>query len=118
MGHTEMLLAVAGLDTEKIAARCEKLAGDDWSDFPPAERAAYLFAQKQAKAPADIGQADVRQLIEHYGRERALDVLWWACRCHFMTRVADGFQLPLERENVFQPPAPSAKDTGEANDPN
>jgi hypothetical protein len=21
-----------------------------------------------------------------------------------MTRVADGFQLPLERENVFQPP--------------
>jgi hypothetical protein len=28
-------------------------------------------------------------------------VIWWACRCHYMTRVADAFQLPLERENVF-----------------
>jgi hypothetical protein len=31
-----------------------------------------------------------------------LDVLWWACRCHYMTRVADAFQLPLEEKNVFQ----------------
>ncbi len=31
-----------------------------------------------------------------------LDVIWWACRCHYMTRVADAFQLPLERENVFE----------------
>jgi hypothetical protein len=106
MGHTEMLLAVAGLDTERITERCQKLAGDDWSDFPPAERAAYLFARKQAKTPAEIGNAELQRLIDHYGRDRALDVVWWACRCHFMTRVADGFQLPLERENVFQPPKP------------
>jgi hypothetical protein len=25
-----------------------------------------------------------------------------------MTRVADAFQLPLERENVFQDPTPAA----------
>src|SRR5580765_5656642 len=110
MGHTEMLLAVAGLDTEKIAERCQKLADEDWSDFPPAERAAYLFARKQAKMPGDIGKADVQHLIDHYGRERALDVVWWSCRCHFMTRVADGFQIPLERENVFQPLPPPPKD--------
>jgi hypothetical protein len=36
------------------------------------------------------------------GAARALDVIWWACRCHYMTRVADGFQLPLERDNVFE----------------
>jgi hypothetical protein len=30
--------------------------------------------------------------------------LWWASRCHYMTRVADGFQIPLERDNVFQAP--------------
>ena len=48
-------------------------------------------------------------LIDHFGTERALDVLWWACRCHYMTRVADAFQISLERENVFQPPADSSK---------
>ena len=38
------------------------------------------------------------------GPERALDVLWWSCRCHYMTCVSDAFQLPLERENVFATP--------------
>ena len=44
--------------------------------------------------------------MRHFGPERALDVVWWACRCHYMTRVADAFQLPLERENVFDDPKP------------
>jgi hypothetical protein len=26
---------------------------------------------------------------------------WWLCRGLYMTRVSDGFQLPLERDNVF-----------------
>lgn len=99
-----MLLAVAGLDNNQIAERCRKLAEGDWSDFTPAERTAYVFAHKQAVTPGEINSADVKLLIDHYGRERALDVIWWICRCHFMTRVADGFQIPLERENVFQPP--------------
>jgi hypothetical protein len=111
MGHTEMLLAVAGLDTEKVAERCEKLSSEDWSDFPAAERAAFLFARKQALTPGEIDAADVQRLINGFGRERALDVIWWSCRCHFMTRVADGFQIPLERDNVFQPPAPPTKNS-------
>ena len=28
------------------------------------------------------------------GAERALDVIWWACRCHYMTRVADALPAP------------------------
>jgi hypothetical protein len=31
-------------------------------------------------------------------------VVWWTARCHYMTRVADAFQLPLERDNVFLDP--------------
>ena len=27
---------------------------------------------------------------------------WWLCRGLYMTRVSDGFQLPLERDNVFR----------------
>ena len=104
MGHTEMLLAVAGLDDDEIAERCRKLAGGDWSEFSAADRIAYAFARKQAKTPWAVSAEDVNRLVETFGAARALDVIWWACRCHFMTRVADGFQIPLERENVFQPP--------------
>src|SRR5215471_13490922 len=106
MGHTEMLLAVAGMEEDKIAERCRKLAEGDWSDLSAAERTAFVFAYKQAKTPWAIDAADVAALVAHFGAERALDVIWWSCRCHFMTRVADAFQLPLERDNVFQPPAP------------
>jgi hypothetical protein len=109
MGHTEMLLAVAGLDADKIAQRCEKLARGDWSEFPVAEQTAFAFARKHAKTPWSVDADDVGRLIHQFGRERALDVIWWSSRCHFMTRVADAFQLPLERENVFESPKPPPK---------
>src|SRR5438874_1883285 len=102
MGHCEMLLAVAGLDKHAVSERTRQLAEGDWSAFSPAERAAFQFARKQAAAPWTVTDADVRELERHFGKERALDVIWWACRCHYMTRVADALQLPLERENVFE----------------
>ena len=101
MGHCEMLLAVAGLNETELAQRTRRLAEGDWSSFPAGEQAAYRFARKQAKAPASIRAADVAELIGHFGPERTIDILWWNSRCHYMTRVADAFQLPLERENVF-----------------
>lgn len=110
MGHTEMVLAVAGLDNTAIGERVRRLAGGDWSVFPPAERTAYRFAHKQAKHPAAVEPRDVRALAAVYGPDRALDVIWWAGRCHYMTCVSDAFQLPLEKVNVFDgfgpPPAP------------
>lgn len=101
MGHTEMLLAVAGLDDKAIQERTRKLAEGDWSAFPPAQRTAFNFARKMSKEPWTVSHEDVAGLKQAFGPERALDVVWWACRCHYMTRVADAFQLPLERENVF-----------------
>ncbi len=47
---------------------------------------------------------DVRGLAEALGRHRAVDVVWYVGWCNYMTRVADAFQLPLERENVFASP--------------
>src|SRR5262245_14017713 len=108
MGHCEMRLAVAGLDTETIHERMRRLASGDWSSFTPAERAAFAFARKQAREPASVSGADVDTLVQHFGRERALDVIWWACRGHYMTRVADAFQLPLEAGNVFDGFSPGA----------
>jgi alkylhydroperoxidase family enzyme len=106
MGHCEMLLAVAGLENDAITNRTRRLADGDWSDFTPAEQAAFAFARKQAKNPAGITKEDVATLQARFGKDRALDVIWWSCRCHYMTRVADAFQLPLEKENVFQDPPP------------
>jgi hypothetical protein len=35
------------------------------------------------------------------GPAQAMSTFWWLCRGLYMTRISDGFQLPLERENVF-----------------
>lgn len=102
MGHCEMLLAVAGLKDDALEERTRRLAEGNWSGFTAGERAAFLFARKQAKGPASITAQDVDELVKHFGAERTIDIIWWSCRCHYMTRVADAFQLPLERDNVFQ----------------
>jgi len=109
-----MLLAVAGLDKSALDERTHRLASGDWSSFPPGDRAAFLFARKQAKEPWTITSEDVRRLIDHFGEERTLDIIWWACRCHYMTRVADAFQIPLERDNVFAETARAAVKSGSA----
>ena len=104
-----MLLAVAGLDEKAIQDRTKKLADGDWSAFPEAERIAFAYARKLSKEPWATGPDDLAELRRHFGAERALDVIWWACRCHYMTRVADAFQLSLEQENVFRGLAPPPK---------
>jgi hypothetical protein len=100
MGHTEMCFAVAGLKEDEVNHLTRRLAGD-WADFSPAVRAAFAFTRKQAQHPASITDADVRELESHYGRSGAWHVIWWVSRCHYMTNVADAFQLPLELENPF-----------------
>jgi hypothetical protein len=101
MGHSEMLLAVAGLDPRSLGERTRVLASGDWSTLPPDERYAFDVARRFSREPWSLTEADFDGLVAHFGRARALDVLWWASRCHYMTRVADGFQIPLERDNVF-----------------
>ena len=102
MGHCEMLLAVAGMSDDAVKALTRRLAEGDWSDWTAAERHAFLYARKLSLTPAAVGPADVRELARRFGPARAADVVWWASRCHFMTRVADALQLPLETENVFK----------------
>ncbi len=113
MGHCEMLLEVAGLDKGAIAERTRRLAGDDWSAFPPEEQRAYAYARTLTKAPWTVTPADYRKLEADLGPEAAMATFWWLCRGLYMTRVSDGFQLPLERDNVFMdfygPRGPGAK---------
>jgi alkylhydroperoxidase family enzyme len=109
MGHSEMLLAVAGLKEEEIAQRTKKLASGDWSDFTPHERRSFQFAHKLTRDPATVTSADVQTLLKSCGPERTADLIWYTAWCNYMTRVADAFQLPLERDNVFAAPEKSKK---------
>jgi len=102
MGHTEMLLAVAGLDDSALIDRTRRLASGDWSTFTPAEQVAFAFARKSALTPWAVDRSDIDRLVRYFGRDAAVDVIWQASRCNYMTKVADAFQLPLEKENVFR----------------
>ena len=104
MGHCEMLLEVAGLDKTGVAARTRALAGNDWSAFPPAEQVAYAYARKLSLTPWALTEADYRGLEKELGPAKAMYTFWWLCRGLYMTRISDGFQLPLERDNVFESP--------------
>lgn len=106
MGHAEMLLAVAGLDELQVNERVEVLASGDWIAFAPHERILLNFARQLSKQPQTMREEDVKTVIRHLGPERSLDWIFHISWCNFMTRVADAFQLPLEKENVFQTPPP------------
>ena len=105
MGHCEMLLEVAGLDKQAVAERTRQLGGSDWSAFPEEEQRAYAYARTLSKSPWELTPDDYRVLEKDLGPEKAMATFWWLCRGLYMTRVSDGFQLPLERENVFQSPS-------------
>jgi hypothetical protein len=96
-----MLLAVAGLKEDEIKKRTKDLAKGDWSAFAPAEQLAFRFAHRIAREPASISDKEVRELVDAFGPARAIDIIWYGGWCNYMTRVADAFQLPLERDNVF-----------------
>ena len=101
MGHCEMLLEVGGLDKDAVADRTRRLASDDWSSFPPSEQRAYAYARKLSKSPWELTASDYQTLVSDFGPDKAMATFWWLCRGLYMTRVSDGFQLPLERDNVF-----------------
>lgn len=101
MGHCEMNWEVAGLSRDEIAQRSRILSSNDWSGFPESEQLAFAFARKLTMSPGTISQQDLSQLDHFFGSKKSLSILLHASRHHYMTRISNGFQLTLERENVF-----------------
>jgi alkylhydroperoxidase family enzyme len=100
MGHCEMGLAVAGLEEQEVQKVTQLLAGD-WSPLKPEERAILEVARRSAADPSSVTTEDVQKLRDLVGDAKARAALWWIARCHYMTTVADAFQLPLEQGNPF-----------------
>jgi alkylhydroperoxidase family enzyme len=115
MGHCEMLMEVAGMTKETIAHRTRLLAESDWSAFPAAEQRAYAYARKLTHTPWEMTHDDYQTLVKDQGAQQAMSIFFWLCRGLYMTRISDGFQLSLERENVFASPPhlQTAKDANE-----
>ncbi len=109
MGHCEMLLEVAGLDKSEIAERTRLLAESNWSRFPPSEQRAYGFARKLSRTPWEMTAEDYQALTGDFGEKQGMAIFWWLCRGLYMTRISDGFQLPLERDNVFDNHGPTTE---------
>jgi hypothetical protein len=99
MGHTEMLLAVAGLTPEEVLLITQRLARGEGQS--PAQTRALAFARALSLQPWALTDADLAELEADWGQLRAWQIVWWTARCHYMTRVADAFQLPLEHTNPF-----------------
>lgn len=101
MGHSEMILELNGFSRAEIDARTRLLAGDDWSSFRPEEQRAFAFARNLAYAPWAVA-GDVETLQRDFDARQAMIILWNTSHGHYMTRVSNGFQLSLERDNVFR----------------
>ncbi|WP_337173007.1 hypothetical protein [Paludisphaera sp.] len=101
MGHSEMIMELNGLSRSQIEDRTRRLAGDDWSGFRPEEQRVFDFARKLAFDPSGA-VADVETIRRDFGDRRAMTILWNVTHGHYMTRVSNGFQLTLERDNVFR----------------
>ncbi len=101
MGHCEMLLELSGLGSDEIGELLSQLAIDDWTGFDPADRRAFGLARKLTGSPWELSSEDFGTLATDYGLTDAMSLFWWLCRGLYMTRISDGFRLPLERENVF-----------------
>ncbi len=101
MGHCDMNWEVAGLSKPLIAERFQLLGSDDWSSFPAPEQRGFEFARKLTRYPGRLTVEDIDTLKHEFGAERAIFVLMYASRCNYMTRISNGFQLTLERDNVF-----------------
>ncbi|MBX3461766.1 MAG: hypothetical protein KF830_01230 [Planctomycetes bacterium] len=101
MGHSEMLLAVAGLPENDVEGLAQRLARGEWTTFAPEERIAFAAAHRLSRAPASFSADDRALLAATFGAERAADLVYHVAWCNYMTRFADAFQLPLERTNVF-----------------
>ncbi len=104
MGHCEMLLEVAGLNKQQVDERTRALASDNWAPFSPSEQRTFAYARKLTASPSSLTFADYQQLEADLGDRMAMSTFWWLCRGLYMTRISDGFQLPLETRECLRVP--------------
>ncbi|WP_337175660.1 hypothetical protein [Paludisphaera sp.] len=98
-GHQEVKLTNDGVTEDTIAA----LDGD-WSEFPPAERAAFEFARKLTYEPHALADADIDRLRPHYNDLQILEILMTVSGNNATNRWTGPLAIPQEKHRVFLTP--------------
>jgi alkylhydroperoxidase family enzyme len=70
----------------------------DWSEFSPAERAAFAFARKLTGEPHRLGDADLDRLRRHYKDLQILEMTVSVAGNNGINRWKDAMGFPQERE--------------------
>ncbi|MBY0231167.1 MAG: hypothetical protein K2W96_17925 [Gemmataceae bacterium] len=73
----------------------------DWSDQPPALRAAFEFTRKVTLEPHALDDADVAALKKHWTDSQALEILFTVCGNNAMVRWTDALGIPQEKHRVY-----------------
>ena len=100
-GHQEVKLSGDGVKEETIAA----LDGD-WSEFTPAERAAFAFTLKLTAEPNRISDADIDRLRSHYNDLQILEIITAVGGFNAMNRWTGPLAIPQEGHRVYLTPTP------------
>jgi alkylhydroperoxidase family enzyme len=93
IGHQEVKLAVAGRKEEEIAA----LDGD-WTEFTPAQRAAFAFARKLSYEPHLLTDADIDGLRQFYQDLQILEMIASVAANNAINRSHEGRGNPQSRD--------------------
>jgi alkylhydroperoxidase family enzyme len=95
-GHQEVKLAGDGVKEETLAA----LDGD-WSEFSPAERAAFAFTVKLTYEPNRLTDADLDRLRTHYNDLQILEMIVAVGGFNAMNRWTGPLAIPQEGHRVY-----------------
>jgi alkylhydroperoxidase family enzyme len=95
-GHQEVKLAGDGVKEETLAA----LDGD-WSEFSPAERAAFAFTVKLTYEPNRLTDADLDRLRTYYNDLQILEIVTAVGGFNAMNRWTGPLAIPQEGHRVY-----------------
>lgn len=98
-GHQEVKLTGDGVKEDTIAA----LDGD-WSEFTPAERAAFAFTRKLTYEPNALTDADIDALRPHYKDLQILEIVMTVAGNNATNRWTGPLAIPQEKTRVFLTP--------------
>jgi alkylhydroperoxidase family enzyme len=98
-GHQEVKLLADGVAEDTIAA----LDGD-WSEFTPAERAAFAFTLKLTNEPNALTDADVNRLRAFYNDNQILEIITAVAGFNAMNRWTGPLAIPQEEHRVYLTP--------------
>jgi alkylhydroperoxidase family enzyme len=93
LGHQESKLLSTGMTEDEIAA----LDGD-WSEFGPAEQAAFALARKLTLEPHRLTDADIERTRKHYTDLQILEMILSVAGNNSLNRWKEGVGVPQSRD--------------------